>query len=69
VNRAQDGGLAGTQANYLYLNRTFKWNEELEQKIAALTSDSITSAMRKHIDLTKFTFVKAGDFAGKPAVK
>jgi zinc protease len=69
VNRAQDGGLAGTQANYLYLNRTFKWNEELEQKIAALTPDIIVAAMRKHIDPTKFTAVKAGDFAGKPAVK
>ncbi len=69
VNRAQDGGLAGTQASYLYLNRTFKWNEELEQKIAALTPEAITAAMRKHIDPTKFTVVKAGDFAGKPAVK
>ncbi|MGB8337801.1 MAG: pitrilysin family protein, partial [Burkholderiales bacterium] len=69
VNRAQDGGLASTQANYLYLGRTFRWNEELEQKIAALTPEAITAAMRKHIDPTRFTVVKAGDFAGKPAVK
>jgi zinc protease len=69
VNRAQDGGLAGSQVSYLYLGRTFKWNEELEQKIAALTPDVISAAMRKHIDPTKFTIVKAGDFAGKPAVK
>ncbi|MGB9151030.1 MAG: pitrilysin family protein [Burkholderiales bacterium] len=69
VNRAQDGTMAGTQANYLYLSRTFKWNEELEQKIAALTPEVITAAMRRHIDPAKFTVVKAGDFAGKVLVK
>lgn len=65
VSRAQDGGLARNLAQYLYLKRTLNWDAEFEQKIAALTPDQIVTAMRKHIDPSKITIVKAGDFAKK----
>ncbi|MBC7931403.1 MAG: insulinase family protein, partial [Rubrivivax sp.] len=63
INRAQDNVLAGTLANYLFLDRTFKWDEEFERKISALTPEQIQAAMRRHIDPLKITIIKAGDFA------
>src|SRR6266404_5174 len=63
VSRAQDAGLARRLVQYRYLNRTLGWDAELEKKIAALTPDEIAAAMRRHIDPSKLTIVKAGDFA------
>jgi zinc protease len=63
INRAQDNVLAGTLASYLFLDRTFKWDEEFERKISALTPEQIQAAMRRHIDPSKITIIKAGDFA------
>ncbi|MGH9369101.1 MAG: M16 family metallopeptidase, partial [Thermoanaerobaculia bacterium] len=62
VSRAQDASLARTLATNLYLDRTLQWDEELEKKLAALTSEEISAAMRRHLDPGKFTIVKAGDF-------
>ncbi|MEO6390308.1 MAG: pitrilysin family protein [Pyrinomonadaceae bacterium] len=70
VQRSQDIGLAGRLGNYLYLNRTLAFDADFEQKVAALTPEQISSAMRKHIDPAKITIIKAGDFAkagAKPA--
>jgi zinc protease len=63
LNRAQDAGLVRKLAQYRFLNRTLAWDAELEKKIAALTPDEIAAAMRRHIDPSKFTIIKAGDFA------
>lgn len=63
VQRAQDNSLAGRLANYLFLNRTMAWDADFEQKLAALTPEQIVEAMRRHIDPTKITIIKAGDFA------
>jgi len=68
VNRAQDAGLARLLASELFLDRTLAWDAELEKKIAALTAEQITAAMRRQIDPSKITIVKAGDFA-KAAAK
>ncbi len=62
VNRAQDASLAGTLNYYLFLNRDLKWDEEFEKRVAGLTSQQISDALRKHIDPSKLSFVKAGDF-------
>lgn len=70
INRAQDNTLAGALAQYLFINRTFQWDEEFERKVAALTPEQIMAAMRRHIDPSKITIIKAGDFAKKtPAPK
>jgi zinc protease len=63
VTRAQDPSLARTLAGYLYLKRTLAWDSALEQKVAALSADQILAAMRKHLDPSKMTIIKAGDFA------
>ena len=62
VGRAQDGGLAGHLAHWLYLGRTLQWDAEQEKKVEALTSEQIVEAMRRHIDPSKFTVVRAGEF-------
>ncbi len=67
VNRAQDGALARTLASYLFLDRTLAWNAELEKKIAALTPEQINQALKRHLDPSKLTIVKAGDFAKSAA--
>jgi zinc protease len=63
VSRAQDGGLARKLSSYLFLNRNLNWDADFEKKVAALTPEEINAAMRKHLDPTKMTIVKAGDFA------
>lgn len=62
LSRAQDGELAGRLASFRFMNRTLAWDTEFEKKIAALTPAEITAAMRKYIDVSKLTIVKAGDF-------
>jgi len=68
VTRAQDQSLARTLNSYLFLNRTLNWDAEFEKKIAELTPEQINEAMRKYIDPSKITIIKAGDFA-KTAAK
>ncbi len=68
VGRAQDASLANTLTNNLYLNRTMQWDAEFEKNLSALTSEKIKAAMQKHIDYSKMSFVKAGEFSkGKGA--
>ena len=62
VSRAQDASLASLLVQELYLKRTLKWDETLEQNVGALTPAQIVSAMQKHIDPAKVTIVKAGNF-------
>jgi len=71
LSRAQDDELVGRLTTYLFLNRKLDWDSDYEKKIAALTPEQITAAMRKHIDPAKLSIVKAGDFAkaGKAATK
>jgi zinc protease len=65
VSRAQDASLARTLSTELYLNRTLAWDAAFEAKVAALTREQILAAMRRHLDLSKMSFVRAGDFAKK----
>ena len=39
-----------------------KLKKTAEEKVNALTPEMIHNAMKKHLDLSKFNFVKAGDF-------
>ena len=61
--RAQDGVLAGSWTQLMYLNRTFAFSKALDDKIVALTADDLLAAIRKHLDPAKITVIKAGDFA------
>jgi zinc protease len=63
VSRAQDGELTRSLANSLFLKRTLAWDAALEQKVSALTPDDVNSALRRKLDFSKLSIIKAGDFA------
>lgn len=69
VSRAQDNELASRLNTYLFFGRTLQWDADLDAKLKALTPEQIVAAMRRHIDPSKITIIKAGDFAKNPAVK
>jgi zinc protease len=64
LNRAEDQGLVRKLSSYLFLDRTLTWDVDFEKKINALTPDQIVEALRRHLDPSKLSIVKAGDFAG-----
>jgi zinc protease len=62
MSRTEDGALVGLLGVRQRFDRTLKYDESLEAKVAALTPDQINAAFRKHIDPANLVFVKAGDF-------
>jgi zinc protease len=62
VSRAQDRELVGRLGTLRFYNRTMAWDADLQRKIQALTPQQIVDAMRKYMDVSAMTFVKAGDF-------
>ena len=62
VERSNDETLAARLTSYLELGRTFAWDADLERRIAALTPAQVVDAMRRYIEPTKLSVVKAGDF-------
>ncbi len=67
VGRAQDAGLAAQLATELLYGRTMEFTAAQEKAIAALTPAQIVAVLRKYIDLSRLTIVKAGDFKGAAA--
>jgi zinc protease len=61
--RGADGQLAGVLTNYLFLNRTFAWDEALDKKVESLTLEEVNAAIKKYLNLDKISIFKAGDFA------
>lgn len=64
LGRAQDGSLADQISGNLYFDRTFEFDAEFERKVGELTLDEVNAAIRRHLDISKITIVKAGDFEG-----
>jgi zinc protease len=62
VGRAQDNALVGLLGVRERFDRTMKFDEALEAKVAALTPEQISQAFRRHIDPANLIYVKAGDF-------
>src|SRR5262249_25017886 len=62
VSRSQDQELAGRLRSHLHANRTMAFDSELQKKIEALGSDQILTALRRHLDLSQLSSVKAGAF-------
>jgi zinc protease len=62
VQRSQDGSLASLLVARERFDRTLKFDESLEAKVAALTADQISDALRHHVDPAAMVYVKAGDF-------
>jgi zinc protease len=61
--RGQDGALAARLASYEVIGRTMQWDADFDAKIAALTPESILAALKRHLDFSRLSSVKAGDFA------
>jgi zinc protease len=62
AGRSQDAALLANLASHEQLNRTMKWDEQLETRIQSLTAQQISDAFRKHVDAASLTIVKAGDW-------
>ena len=62
LQRSQDRALAARLSLYAYVGRTFTWDIDLESKIAKLTPQEVSAALRKYIDPAKLAIVTAGDF-------
>jgi len=62
VMRTQEAALVNLLAQRERFDRTMKWDEALEAKVAAATPEQVSAAFRRHIDASALVIVKAGDF-------
>ena len=62
VARSQDQNLTRLLANRQRFDRTMKFDENLEARIAALTAEQVSAALRRHIDPAGLIIIEAGDF-------
>ena len=67
VQRAQDGGLAGKLTGYLFLDRTLAFDAAFEKAVQGLTPADVLAALKRHLDPSKLTVVRAGEFSKKVA--
>ena len=65
--RANDGFVAGLFSNQYITGRTMAYESQLEARVRALSVQDVNAAMRRHINLSRISTVKAGDFKNKPA--
>ncbi|HSM61415.1 MAG TPA: insulinase family protein, partial [Longimicrobiales bacterium] len=69
LSRAQDASLSSQIASHLYFDRSFAYDADFEAAVRALSTAEVNEALRRHLDLSKMTFVKAGDFgSGSPPI-
>jgi zinc protease len=64
LGRSSDGSLAGQVSSWLYFDRDLFWDADLESRIRALTADQINEVVKRRLDVSKMTIIKAGDFEG-----
>jgi zinc protease len=65
VGRANDQALAGMLSRLRQENRTMTYEAEMDQKLEALTPETVAAALRRHVDASKLAVVVAGDFGNK----
>lgn len=66
--RANDGFLASMFAAQYLTGRTMAFEQQVDDKVKALTVNDVNAALRRHINLGRISSVKAGDFKNKPPV-
>lgn len=66
LSRAQDAELVAQLGMQLDTRRTMAFTEDLERKVLALTGEEMLRALRAHLDPSRLSVVKAGDFAKVP---
>lgn len=62
VQRSEDRFLARRLAQQARFGWTMARDGEVERKISALTADEVNAAVKRHIDPSSITIIKAGDF-------
>jgi zinc protease len=62
VSRAQDNELANQLTSLAFEDRDIQFQAELEKRIAALTPQQITDALRRHLTPDALLLYQAGDF-------
>jgi zinc protease len=62
LSRAQDGVLASTWAEYIYLGRTFRKSAEVDAALESLTLRQVNEALRRYVKPDQFVWSFAGDF-------
>jgi len=65
LQRTRDLPLAMLLTANLFTGRTMQFQAELEQKIKALTPETVNAALKKHLDPKRLSTVTAGDFKKK----
>jgi zinc protease len=63
TQRAQDSSLLSSLSAREKYDRTMKWDEQVEARVAALTQEQVNSAFRRLIIPANLSVVQAGDFA------
>jgi zinc protease len=63
VARADDDSLAWGLVQHLFDGQDYHWDEQFDQKVQALTSEQISTAMRRFIHPDQIVVMGAGDFA------
>jgi zinc protease len=69
VGRSNDSALAAQLAQLDFDEVTMAYNADLETKVAALTPQQIQDALRRHLDVSAMSIVKAGDFTKAAGAK
>lgn len=60
--RANDNELAQLLVRYLYIDRTLKFDKQLDEELAKLDGKKVSAALKAHVDPKGFWEIKAGDF-------
>ncbi len=63
AGRAQDSNVANAWTSLMFATRDFAFSQNTDDKLAALTADDVTAALRKHIVPAQLFFVRALDQA------
>lgn len=61
MSRTENSTLAGFWVANLYLDRSEQWHKAREQKLENMTKEQVLVALKKHIDPSLLSFVKAAD--------
>lgn len=64
--RASDAGTTVLFSNQALTGRTMAFEQQLDDRVRALTVAQVNAALKGHISLSKISSVKAGDFKNKP---
>jgi zinc protease len=67
LSRTDDSFLAIFLALDLQIGRSYAWEQELDDRLAALTPKAVNAALRRHLDPARLVLVEAGDFKSAAA--